>query len=168
MAAAPIIIGLIGAGVQAVSMIKQGQDASNAAAFNADRAQKNAVISRQQAGEDARSFRIFARKQLGDIRSAYGASGVTMEGSPQDVIENGAANAELDALKIIHGGEIKAQGFQSDATLDSAMARSSGQSGYLSAAGTLLSSGAKAYGNYYQGSSSYSNAISAHDAAYGD
>lgn len=137
---------LIGTGVQAYSSMKQGQAAEQAANYNANVAAQNAVASRQQAVEDERGFRVQTRQMLGDIRSGYAASGVTLEGSPEDVLYQSASNAELDALKIRHGGELKAMGYENSAALSIMEGANARDSGYLSAAGILLKGSADAAG----------------------
>ncbi len=57
------------------------------------------------------------RMQLGSIRAAYGASGVTMAGSPLDVLEMSVANAERDRQQILYKGELKALGYEDTRTL---------------------------------------------------
>lgn len=146
-AAAPmIILTFATTTMQVVSQMKQSEMADNAASYNAKREYDNAVLSRQQAAEDERSFRVFSRKALGDIRTGYSASGVSLEGSAQDILEESAAEAEMDALRIKHGGEVKAQGFQSDATLSRMKAEAASEGGYFQAAGTLLGGAKQAYG----------------------
>jgi hypothetical protein len=135
---------LAGTAISTYSAIKQGQAASQNATFQADQAQQNAGIAINQANEDARAFSVFSRQQLGAERAGYGASGVdTASGSPQAVLENGAAQSALDAAKIKYGGQLKAAGYQNTASLSTYEASAASTGGYLSAAGTLLSGAAK-------------------------
>lgn len=159
-AAIPIIIAAVGATVSTVSMIKQGEAAAEAAEYNATQAAENARLSRAQAAEDERAFRVFSRKQLGDLRTGYAAAGVSIEGgSAGDILEEGAAQAEMDALKIREGGEIRARGFQSDATLSRMQAKAASTGGYLSGAAQLLRGGGQLYG----GISRYGRSADAED-----
>lgn len=151
MAIAIPLLALAGTAIATYGAVKQGQAASQAADFQASQAKQNAVISTQQAGEDERAFRVFSRQQLGAISEGYGASGVSNEGSAQDVLESGAQQSELDALKIRYGGQLKAKGYQNTATLSEAESRSASAGGYLSAAGTLASGTAKAGYNFSGG-----------------
>lgn len=131
-------VGAVGTGVQVVSAIKQGDAANDAAQYNAEMASNNAIASINQATEDERMFRVQSRQMLGDIRSGYAASGVTLEGSPEDVLYQSASNAELDALKIRHGGQLKAKGYKDSEGLSIMQGRSAQANGYMSAAGLLL------------------------------
>ena len=109
----PMLGGMIGAmGAQA-----QGQSAAAAQQFNADLAGRNATLARESAATDAAIQERQSRMQLGSIRAAYGASGVTMAGSPLDVLEMSVANAERDRQQILYRGELKALGYEDTRTL---------------------------------------------------
>ena len=84
----------------------------------------------------------------GKLLAGYGASGVTLEGTPLDVLEESAANAELDALTIRHQGELAARGYENTATLDTFAASGARTGGYISAVDELLTGGAKLYNIY--------------------
>lgn len=143
-----IISGIV-AGVSAIGKAVgskiEGDAAKDAGDYNAQIAENNAMLSRQQAAEDERVFRVASRKELGGIRSGYAAGGITSEGSAQDVLEESAANAELDALKIKHGGEVRAKGFEADAVLSRAKGEAAQTSSTFSAAGSLLEAAPKVY-----------------------
>lgn len=139
-----IVAGISGI-AKAAGSVAEGNAARNAGEFNAQIAENNARLSRQQAAEDERVFRVSSRKELGSIRSGYAAGGITSEGSAQDVLEESAANAELDALKIKHGGEVRAKGFEADAELSRAKGEAAQTSATFSAAGSLLEATPKAY-----------------------
>lgn len=126
------------AAMSVIGAIQQGQAARAAGDYNAAIARQNARWSRQQATEEERKFRIGARKELGRTRAAYAAAGVTLEGTPTDVLEEGAYTAELDALSIRHGGERRALGFESEAEIEKYRGKVGQRQAYFSAAGTLL------------------------------
>lgn len=129
---------LIGGIVSVVGSIKEGQAKAEQATFEQQQANQNAILARQQASEEERRFRMSAGREQGQQRADVGASGVTTEGSIGDVLEQNARNMELDALTIRHQGEIKAQGYQNEATA-AGMRKSNAQTGaVLSAAGTLF------------------------------
>lgn len=147
MAPAIPIIAAIGAVVSTVGVVMQADASKKAADFNANQASENARISIAQADDQEKQFRIMSRKSLADARTGYAASGVSLEGgSAQDVLEEGAATAEHDALKIREGGQIRARGFQSDATLSTMRANAAQSGGYMSAAASLLGGARKFYG----------------------
>ncbi|OGT79396.1 MAG: hypothetical protein A3J35_04355 [Gammaproteobacteria bacterium RIFCSPLOWO2_02_FULL_52_10] len=145
MAAALTIISTL---VSVVGAIRQGQSQAASSDYNAAVARNNAVYARQVAAENERRQRILTRKTIGGARAGYGASGVTLEGTPLDVPRESAANAELDALTIRHQGELAARGYENTATLDTFAASGARTGGYISAADELLTGGAKLYNNY--------------------
>lgn len=141
-AAAPLLL-LAGTATQVYGQMQQAAAMENAASFNRATAIQNAQLATQQAAEEERSYRVLARKQLGDMRASYAASGITLDGSAQDILEESAATAEMDALRIKHGGQVKAQGYRNDANLYGMQGRAAREQGYYSAAGTLLGGGYK-------------------------
>src|SRR5437867_3153463 len=78
-----LVLGLVGAGVSAAGAVAGGISQSNAANAAADYAKKAAA-------ENARRQSIAAQQQIDRARANYGASGVTAEGSPLDVLEQSA------------------------------------------------------------------------------
>lgn len=150
MAFAPIVAG-ISAAVGAVGAIRQGNATAKAAKTNALFQQRNAVIARQQAAEDADRSRRAARRRLGALRAGFGASGVSLEGSPLDVLEDQAMESELDALTIQYQGELSAIGLESEAALSRERARASKTAGYLKAGSSLLTGAADVYSSLPSG-----------------
>jgi hypothetical protein len=126
--------GLMGA------MGAQTQGASQAAAqeFNAEIAGRNAGLAREAAAHDASIQERQARMHLGSIRAAYGASGVTVAGSPLDVLEMSARHAEQDRQQIIYKGELKALGYEDTRTLNLYSADSAKKAADWGTASSLL------------------------------
>ena len=138
MAAVVPFIPYIAAAFTAVSAIQQGNAARETGEYNAAIAERNAGIARDQANADAEAQGRFARQKIGAARAAYGASGVTLEGSPIDVLAMSASNAELDRLNILHAGEIKAMGYRDTAQLDRMKGEAAQSKGYGDAASAIL------------------------------
>lgn len=137
-------LAIAGTVMSVMGALQQGKAASNAAKFNASVADRNALIARQQAEEDVNRQRRDTRRRMGSIRARFGASGVDLAGSPLDVIEDSAAEAELDALTIQHQGELKAQGFDINASMSRTRAKTERQAGFMRAGTALLSGASKA------------------------
>ena len=85
----------------AVSQINAGNAAERAAAVSAAQARK-------LARERERISRRESAFMLGRQRAVTAAQGTTMEGSPLMVLEDAAAEAELEALHIREGGQARA------------------------------------------------------------
>ena len=143
---------IAGAVISAIGAINQGQQAKDAANYNAAVANNNAIAARQQAAANAAAQERKSRMQLGSIRAGYGASGITMEGSAMDVLEASAATAELDRQNILYGGELKAGGYESTAGLELMRGEHAVTSSYYAAGGALLRGAGSAMGG---SSSSY-------------
>lgn len=130
----------------AASAARQGEAAKAAADFNAQVARRNAQIATQQAEADAARQKQVAFKKIGEMTAAYGASGVTLEGSPLDVLEESVRTAEQDRQNILYKGKLRAMGYESDADLYNLSGENALRTGQENATGILLSGGAKIAG----------------------
>lgn len=143
-AAVPFLIAASTA-LAAVSAISQAQQAKATGEYNAAIGARNAGIAREQAARDAEAQHRGAVRAIGAARAAYGASGVTLEGSPLDVLESSAAEAELDRQNILYKGELRAMGYGETAALDLSRGKAAARSGYAQAGSAILMGA----GNYY-------------------
>jgi len=147
---------IAGTAVSAIGAIQQGNAAKAAANYNAAVARNNAIASRQNAEAQAKRQEREARIRAGANRAALGGSGVQLEGSVLDVLEDNAMEEELDRLMILHQGELQASNFESSANLMEFEGRQAQKAGRFKAFGTLAAGGAKAYGKWGGSSTSYS------------
>lgn len=108
----------MGAIFSAAGPILGGIEANNAAQFNAKVATQNAIVSNEQSADEAALQQRRAYQALGAERAAYGASGVTTEGSPLAVLASSASAAELDRQTVLYKGRLKAQGLLAEASAD--------------------------------------------------
>lgn len=162
--AAPILM-MVGAVVSAVGAIRQANArsddmnaAADAATFNANVSEQNAQIALDQGRAEAAMQERDTRRRLGAIRANFGASGITPEGSPLDILASSAFEAEMDRQTILYDSELRARAHRTQSTLDTAEsgnlrrgAKQAKSAGKLSAAGVLLGGAAKAYGSYSAG-----------------
>lgn len=142
-------------GLQAIGAVSQAN--SNAAALGgqAQAADYNAAVSRQQAGQ-ALSVSTAnqieqnrkARRVLGMQRAGAAQAGVGMGGSTGDLLERSETLAELDQLNLAYEGMLKARSFTTQAELDTfnasayrAQAKSVKRAGILGAAGAVALGG---------------------------
>ena len=138
-----------GSAVSALGAVQQAQAGRAESKYNQRVAEQNAVASRDAARVEEERHRIQSGKALGQMRANYGASGVSIDGSIEDVLADSATQAEWDSLLIRHGGEQRARGYTSEANLAGARAKNVSTSGYLMAAGDLASGAARGY-DYYK------------------
>lgn len=116
MATLAVVVAIASAGaavVGGISAIQQGRFQNKIAKQNADLAraagEKNARLALGQSrAEEARKRREGLRR-LGLTRAIIAARGITVEGSPLDLLAEEAAVIEEDALLIRFGGEVQAQ-----------------------------------------------------------
>lgn len=141
---------LIGAAVSAAGAIAAGQAEANAAEFNAEMAQQQAERERQIATRDAGDYRRRNSRLLATSRARRAGSGVTSQGSPLLVDEATAGEIELGVQDILAGGAATAYGYQQQAALSRARARSARIGGFLNAGSTLLTgAGNTDYDNFF-------------------
>ena len=126
------------AAVGVVSSLSQAQQQKSAAKYNEKLAENQAVGARQEAAAAADRQQRQSAKTIGTMQASYAASGVSTEGSPLEVLEESARNAELDRLTILWNGEGRAQGYQNTAELERSRGKNAMASGYLSAAGSVV------------------------------
>jgi len=139
------IIAGAGVAMQAYSSVQAGKAAKKAAKLNAQDAMINAEQAQQQALEDERQFRLsFKRDQARNVTS-IAASGIKMEGSPLEVLQDNAAMAEGDALRIRQGGQMAADAYRRQAKIFKAGGQASERAGYISGASDLLKGGVDVY-----------------------
>ncbi|MBS4046572.1 MAG: hypothetical protein KG075_09550 [Alphaproteobacteria bacterium] len=139
--AAPFIM-MAATAMKAIGTANQLRGEARASKQNAELADQQALISRQQADADAVLQQRRARKVIGNMRANYGASGLTMEGSPLDVLEESVSNAEMDRQTILYRGNLRAMGFENTAAQYRARAKNMRNAAYL----TLLTGFAEAGG----------------------
>ncbi len=135
-----------GAALSGISAISQGVAANQAAQFNAKIAERNARLARANAQAEASIVKTQTDRKAGAARAAYGASGVTLEGSPLEVVSQIVADGELDRLTTLYQGNLEAAGFQTTAQVERASGRAALRAGVVNGASSFLLGGAYAYG----------------------
>lgn len=140
-------IAVIGAGVGVYGSIQSanaeqaaGQAQASADQYNAEVAQQNAIAAQQQAEQNATIQQAQAKQKLGSIVAAYGSAGIDSgSGSALDVLSNSASNAEVDRQTILYKGQLQANGYTDEASLDSASAINAVNTANAKASATLIS-----------------------------
>ncbi len=147
-AIASVVSGVVGA----MGAMQAAEANAQAAEYNAKIAERNAIIAdqnrkaaMQQADIDADDHRRETRRILASIRTAYGASGIEMAGSPLDVLEDTALERELDTQRIQFEGKVRSRegaiamlGLQEEATLSKMRAQNERTAGRYAAFGSVI------------------------------
>lgn len=128
-----------GAAISAMGQLQSAQAAKRAGRTNRWLGERNAAIARDQTAAEITRQRREARRVQGATRAAYGASGVTMEGSPLDVLEDSASQAELDALTLQYRGELRARGYEEAGARAQLEGDQQARAGRMQAIGSLVS-----------------------------
>lgn len=124
MAGVAAVVAIGSAALGAVSQANAGKSAKRWAAVNA-------AQERKLAAERERISRRESALMLGRQRAMTAAQGTVMEGSPLMVLEDAAAEAELEALHIREGGE-------ASAGAELKKGRNAQSAAYMNAGSTLL------------------------------
>ncbi len=103
------------AAVMGAGALYTGIQAQKAAKEQADAANQNAANAMSQAKSDAAMQAIQGQKQIAGEKADFAAGGVS-GGSVMATIADSMANAELDRLNIIHGGQMRSRAYSAEAT----------------------------------------------------
>lgn len=139
MMALPFIavgLSVLGSISSANAQKQQAEASAQASIYNAQIAQRDAVVARQQATADAALHARDAQRRISSMVAGFGASGTELSGSALDVLADSATQAEQDNQTIKYKGELRAMGYESTAALDyyaADNARIRGKQAYTSA-----------------------------------
>jgi hypothetical protein len=110
LAAAGIGLGVIGG-------LFSGLQQRSTSRYNAAVEKQNAGIAAARGADEERMQRDQAAQSLGQSRAAIGSSGVTLSGSPLDLLTRASGNAELDAQKIRYNTQLEVNQHNSQAKI---------------------------------------------------
>jgi hypothetical protein len=134
----------VGAAVVAgVGALSSAHAKKNAAEYNQEIAEQNAKVALDQANVNESAQRRRAARALGRQVTAT-ADGPGLSGTGLDLIEQSAAEAELDALNIRYAGKLGFMSNQARGELYGMEAENAETAGYLNAGSAALSG----YGGY--------------------
>ncbi len=134
---------LAAAGLSAANQISQGVSANKMAKYNASVSEGYAAAARDQAAFDEARARQQTQRAFGARRAAYGGAGITLEGTPIDVLGDAVSDAEMDALSLRRRGDLESWGRLADAGAQRTRGRAAMQSSFMDAGSTLLSGASK-------------------------
>jgi hypothetical protein len=117
-----------------------------AADMNAADSERNAELARLQGEEDARQFRLSFRRDQARNIAQVGASGVKMEGSPLEVLQDNVISAERDYQNIKAGGAQQRESYLRQAGMYRQGGKAMGEAADIGTAATVLNGAAQVYG----------------------
>ena len=158
-----------GAEDTAQGLLMQGRAKADSDFFNAGQYdfqalvdERNRGLALQQAAADAKDLRVKHVAEIGQIRSAYGWSGLSIEGSPLDVLEATAIEQNLDVEKTLYAGDVVAAGLTDQAAQARAQASMLRYSGsYALTAANVAAAAARRGGGYASATALISGATGA-------
>lgn len=124
--------------LSAASKFMGGLSSSRASRQQQRIQQLNAALVRRQGRIEGEKIRRTGRRVLGDMRASYGASGVTMDGSPSDVVAASVMEIERDVINNTFSRELEAMGFDISANAYGRQARDSRTAGFVGAASEIF------------------------------
>jgi len=105
------VAAVMAAAMAAAQTSIQANNQAKMARYNATIAEQNAIAAQRQAEADAARQDRLVQKQLAKRRTAYLSGGVSLEGSPLDLLEDLAMEGRLDVLNIRQRGLAEARQF---------------------------------------------------------
>ncbi len=139
MSGAEAVLLIAGTALSAAQSITAANNQAKLASHDAAVAEQNAQLAERQAATDAARQRRDAARALGKRRTATGAAGVSIEGSPLDLLEDLAAESALEVLGIRNQVALRARDFRIGTARTQFQARAGKQQAALGAASALIS-----------------------------
>lgn len=139
---------MAGGGFAAASRYNAGQDSAALLRANASIAGMEAQSENQAGAEQAQLYRQHLNQRLGQQGAAIGGSNVTTSGSALRSLETTSMLGAQDIARIQTNAARKAWGFQVTQQGDLTRAGMAGRAGTMGAIGGLITSGARAYGQW--------------------
>lgn len=135
----------VGVLMSAYGAQQQAKAARRASKLNAEESEENARLTAERAIEDERQFRLSFRRDQAKNKVAIAASGVRLEGSPLEVLQDNASAAEADAQNIRRGAAITKDMYTRQARAYREGGAAASQAGNINSAATLLQGAAQTY-----------------------
>jgi hypothetical protein len=139
---------LFGGGFSAASTMMAASQSAKLMQANAAIAGEQAQSTQATGAEQAELYRQHLNATIGRQEAQVGGSNLTMSGSPLRSIENTAYLGAQDIGRIQTNAARKAWGFDVQQEGDLFRAKQDQQAGAFSSLGGLITSGARAYGNW--------------------
>lgn len=152
MAYVAVAVAVVSAAVGSYSAYAQGENAKEAADYNA-KVQENAALDAQQRGSIAAAeHQDKVRRLIGTQTATAAANGLlTNTGTPLDILVDTAGMGKLDALRLLSNANREANGLNAQAGLLKIEGDNAKTAGTLNAAGHALSGLSSAAGGAYKG-----------------
>ena len=142
LAIAAVSIAAVGTGVAVYGQMEAAKTAKEMGEYNAKLAESQAAQVDMDARESIRRRREQNRKFMGSQRTAYAKSGVTIEGSPLEVMAETSGILELEALDASRQASQQSLALKGQAAYDRRVGSNQARAAYIGAGSSLLSGAA--------------------------
>lgn len=132
------IVSLAGTAISFLGAGKEADADEQAALINLEGARLRSEAARFQTGQDLINIKRAAFKQIGAVRAAASASGVTISGSVLDVIEESAYLANIDIQRREIRGKFEELGISIEKSLFASEAEQAAKSKPFNQAAAIL------------------------------
>jgi multidrug efflux pump subunit AcrA (membrane-fusion protein) len=151
MTGGEIALMAVSTALTAAGTVAQASNQAKMARYNAQVAEQNAAAAQRQAEADAARRERQVQQQLAKRRTAYASAGVSIDGSPLDLLEDVAMEGQLDALGIRQRGLAEARQYSIAASSDRFKASTALEEGLLGAGQQIASGASRIAGKYDPG-----------------
>jgi hypothetical protein len=141
-------LSMVGGGMQFGAALAQGSANSQLASANAAVAGYQARSENEMGAEQAELYRQHLNATLGKQAAQIGGANVTMSGSALRSLSQTASLGAQDIARIQTNAARKAWGYEVQQTGDLARAQWDKKAGFMQSMGSLITSGARAYGQW--------------------
>lgn len=138
-------LGLVGAGLTAVSSVSAGNAAARAASYNAAVKEDQAKTESLQAAAKATEYATRTRQKQAGVRAGAIQSGLELDGSVNDILTAVGEQGTLDRLTALYDGNQRARGLRASARLDRAEAKGARIGGLINAVSGITSTVSQGY-----------------------
>jgi hypothetical protein len=147
LAFASLAVAAVGTGIAFYGQRQAAKSAKEMGEYNAKLAENQAQQVDMDARESVKRRREQNRRFMGMQRTAYAKSGVTIEGSPLEVMAETAGILELEALDASRLAEQQGRALRGQAALDRRVGSTQARAYNIGAGASLLSGAANITGN---------------------
>jgi len=137
---------LAGAGIDTAGKLEQGKIDASTAETNRRLSSFQAIDAQVRGSIEEQRYRREIAQIVGAQRAAFGARNVAMSGTALDLLSDTAMIGEEDALTIRNNAAREAWGYRNQANEASRWGANAQRNAYARSGGSLLTSGAQAYG----------------------
>src|SRR6185437_6911850 len=130
---------ILGAAIGAVGTLASASAQSQSYKAQAQFQNRQAAMEQQKGAFEGASLKDQNDRQLATMRGQYLSSGIALDGSAAEVLQDSASEASLDEQAVRYGAQVRADNLNWSAKLSRMNASNAMTGGVLGALGTMVS-----------------------------